>query len=181
LRKIFCTISCKRRFHCKYSGVHVPASMTYALVKRVNSAGSFLGKKYTKTECLHLQSNITGQSNWRRHFCNWILWAVRDSFLDPKLAFCTDEAWIHLSGYINAQNNQYRSSINPKQNWNVLLPSEYWCVVCHDCYMYSSTHVSFQTLLIQSGISVLFFGPFLRARQSIQGIPSHWAKHSWNT
>jgi hypothetical protein len=102
------------------------------------------------------------------------LWAVHDSFLGPELAFCTDEAWIHLSGYINAQNNQYWSSINPKQSWSVLLLSEYWCVVCHDCYMYNSTHVSFQTLLIQSGISVLFFGPFLRARQSIQGIPSHW-------
>jgi hypothetical protein len=43
----------------------------------------------------------------RTHFLNWFLKAIHDGVLDPKLTFFTDEAWFHLSGYINAQNNRY--------------------------------------------------------------------------
>jgi hypothetical protein len=57
----------------------------------------------------------------RTHFCNWFLQAVYDGVLDPELTFFTDEAWFHLSGYINAQNNRYWSSINPKQTSEVPL------------------------------------------------------------
>jgi hypothetical protein len=35
------------------------------------------------------------------------LWAVHDCVLDLKLAFFSDEAWIHLSGYTNAEINRY--------------------------------------------------------------------------
>jgi hypothetical protein len=51
----------------------------------------------------------------RTHFWNCFLQAVHGGVLDPKLTFFTDEAWFHLSGYINAQNNRYWSSINPRQ------------------------------------------------------------------
>jgi hypothetical protein len=54
-------------------------------------------------------------------FFNWFLQAVHDGVLDPKLTFFTDEAWFHLSGYINAQNNRCWSSINPKQTFKVPL------------------------------------------------------------
>jgi hypothetical protein len=48
------------------------------------------------------------------HFCNWFLSEVYDSgALDPKLTFFIDEAWLHLNGYINAENSRYWSSINP--------------------------------------------------------------------
>jgi hypothetical protein len=57
----------------------------------------------------------------RTHFCNWFLQAVHDGVLHPKLTFFTDEAWFHLSGHINAQNNRYWSSINPKQTFEVPL------------------------------------------------------------
>jgi hypothetical protein len=55
------------------------------------------------------------------HFCNWFLQAVHDGVLDSKLTFSTDEAWFHLREYINAQNNRYWSSINPKQTFEVPL------------------------------------------------------------
>jgi hypothetical protein len=41
-------------------------------------------------------------------FCNWFLQAVHDGVLDPEFTFFTDEAWLHLSGYINAQNFKAR-------------------------------------------------------------------------
>jgi hypothetical protein len=56
----------------------------------------------------------------RTHFCNWFLQVVHDGVLDPKLTFFTDEAWFHLSGYINAH-NRYWSSINPRQTFEVPL------------------------------------------------------------
>jgi hypothetical protein len=36
-------------------------------------------------------------------------------FLIQILHFFTDEAWIQLNGYTNAQNNMYRSNINPRR------------------------------------------------------------------
>jgi hypothetical protein len=68
----------------------------------------------------------------RTHFCNWFLQAVHKGVLDPKLTFFTDEAWFHLSGYINAQNNRYWSSINPKQTFEVPLHDQkigVWCSI----------------------------------------------------
>jgi hypothetical protein len=60
------------------------------------------------------------------------LQAVHDGILDPKLTFFTDEAWFHLSGYINVQNNRYWSSINPRQTFEVPLHDQkigVWCVI----------------------------------------------------
>jgi hypothetical protein len=68
----------------------------------------------------------------RTHFCNWFLQAVHDGVLDPKLTFFTNEAWFHLSEYINAQNNRYWSSINPKQTSEVPLHDQkigVWCAI----------------------------------------------------
>jgi hypothetical protein len=68
----------------------------------------------------------------RMHFCNWFLQAVHDGILDPKLTFFTDEAWFHLSWYINAQNNRYWSSINPRQTFEVPLHDQkigVWCAI----------------------------------------------------
>jgi hypothetical protein len=73
-----------------------------------------------------------GDYGRRTHFCNWILQAVHDGVLDPKLAFFTDEAWFHLSGDINAQNNRYWSSINPRQTFEVPLHDQktgVWCAI----------------------------------------------------
>jgi hypothetical protein len=64
------------------------------------------------------------------HFCNLFLQAVHDGVLDPKLTFFTDKPWFHLSGYINAQNNRYWSSINPRQTFEVSLHDQkifVWC------------------------------------------------------
>jgi hypothetical protein len=44
--------------------------------------------------------------------------------------------------------------------WSAPSWSEDWCVVCHYCFTNSRTHIFFKTLLIQSGMSVTFYGPF---------------------
>jgi hypothetical protein len=73
-----------------------------------------------------------GDYGRRTHFRNWFLQAVHDGILDPKLTCFTDEAWFHLSWYINAQINRYWSSINPKQTFEVSLHDQkigVWCAI----------------------------------------------------
>jgi hypothetical protein len=80
----------------------------------------------------HVQVIEEGNYGRRTHFCDWFLQAVHDSVLDPKLTFFTDEVWFHLSRYINAQNNKYWSSINPRQSFEVLLYDQkigVWCAI----------------------------------------------------
>jgi hypothetical protein len=100
---------------------------------------------------------ITGR---RTHFCNWFLQAVHDGVLDSEFTFFTDEAWFHLSGYINAQSNRYWSSSNPKQTFEVPLHDQkigVWCAITASRIV---NPYFFKTLLIQSGMSVTFYGPF---------------------
>jgi hypothetical protein len=47
------------------------------------------------------------------HFCSWFLQSVIKGEIDPQLTFFSDEAWFHLQGYINMQNNRYWNSKNP--------------------------------------------------------------------
>jgi hypothetical protein len=57
--------SCKRRFHHKYSGVHVSDSSTiFRLVKKVHSAGSVYGKNYT-TENIVLTKKVPDKTGAR--------------------------------------------------------------------------------------------------------------------
>jgi hypothetical protein len=52
--------------------------------------------------------------------------------IDPQLTFFSDEAWFHLQGYINTQNNCYWYSQNPHLTHEVPLhPVEVgvWCAV----------------------------------------------------
>jgi hypothetical protein len=68
-----------------------------------------------------LKNAITGEER---------IFVTGNGFLVPKLTFFIDEAWFHLSGYINAQNNRYWSSINPKQTFELLLHDQkigVWC------------------------------------------------------
>jgi hypothetical protein len=92
------------------------------------------------TKNLHLRpykiTQVQAIEEWdygrRTHFCNLFLQAVHDGVLDPKLTFFTDEAWFHPNGYINAQNNRYWSSINPKQTFEVPLHDQkigVWCAI----------------------------------------------------
>ena len=46
-------------------------------------------------------------------YCRWLLSMVEEGRLDPLLYFMSDEAWFHLSGYVNSQNMRYWSSENP--------------------------------------------------------------------
>jgi hypothetical protein len=90
------------------------------------------------------------------------LQAVHNSVFDPKLTVFTDEAWFHLRGYISAQNNRYWCSINPKQTFEVPLHDQkigVWCAITASRIV--GPIFFFKTLLIQSGMSLTFFGPFL--------------------
>jgi hypothetical protein len=57
----------------------------------------------------------------RVHFCNWFLQSVVEGEIDPQLTFCSEEAWFHLQGYKNTQNNHYWSSQIPHLTHEVLL------------------------------------------------------------
>jgi hypothetical protein len=48
--------------------------------------------------------------------------------------FFSDEAWFHLSGYVNSQNSRFRSSENPTLFPEVPLYSQKigcWCAISH--------------------------------------------------
>ena len=45
-------------------------------------------------------------------YCRWLLSMVEEGCLDPLLYIMLDEAWFHLSGYVNSQNTCYWSSEN---------------------------------------------------------------------
>jgi hypothetical protein len=50
----------------------------------------------------------------RIRFCNWMLKNVHDGLVDPQLLFIADEAYFHLSGYVNSQNTRIWSGENPR-------------------------------------------------------------------
>jgi hypothetical protein len=54
-------------------------------------------------------------------FCSWFLQSVVEGEVNPQLTFFSDEAWFHLQGYINTQNNRYWSSRNPLLTHEALL------------------------------------------------------------
>ena len=45
--------------------------------------------------------------NKRLQYCRWLLNMVEEGRLDPLLYFMSDEAWFHISGYVNSQNTRY--------------------------------------------------------------------------
>jgi hypothetical protein len=49
----------------------------------------------------------------RINYCRWFQKSVYDGMVDPDLVIYTDEAWFHLSGYVNRQKNHYNSAENP--------------------------------------------------------------------
>jgi hypothetical protein len=68
------------------------------------------------------------------HFCSWFLQSVIEGEIDPHSSFFPDEAWFHLWGYINTQNNHYWSSQNPRipapssESWRLV-----YCKCRKDC------------------------------------------------
>lgn len=69
-------------------------------------------KPYKSTPAQHLR----GPDSFARvRYCNWLLQSVHDGYVDPELLFYSDEAWLHLSGYVNSQNNRYWCAENPHQ------------------------------------------------------------------
>jgi hypothetical protein len=84
-----------------------------------------------KTTAIHaLQSRVPAS---RVHFCSWFLRSVVECCeIHPQLTFFSEEAWCHLQGYINTQNNRYWSSRNPQITYKVLfhpVKVGVWCAV----------------------------------------------------
>jgi hypothetical protein len=61
------------------------------------------------------------------HSCSWFLQSVVVGESSPNLIFFFYEAWLHLQGYINTQNNRYCSS----QTQHLTHPMKVgvWCAV----------------------------------------------------
>jgi hypothetical protein len=57
----------------------------------------------------------------RVHFSSWFLQSTVAGEVNLHFTFFSDEAWCHLQGYINMQNNRYWSSQNPHLTQEVLL------------------------------------------------------------
>jgi hypothetical protein len=70
-------------------------------------------------------------------FCSWFLQSVIEGEINLQLTFYSDEAWFHLQGYINVQNNRYWSSQNPHLTHRVLLQP----VKVHAWYAVSSRKI----------------------------------------
>jgi hypothetical protein len=60
-----------------------------------------------KTTVIHTLQPRNSASRVR--FYNWFLQSVAVGEIDLQLTSFSDEAWFHLQGYINAQNNRYWS------------------------------------------------------------------------
>jgi hypothetical protein len=91
-------------------------------------ATQFLKLRPYKTTVIHaLQPRDPGS---RVHFCNWFLQSVVEGEIDPQSKFFSDEAWFHLQGYINTQNNRHWSSQNPHLFYEVPLHPVKVCVWC---------------------------------------------------
>jgi hypothetical protein len=121
-------------------GARLEHSPRKSLVRLAQQAQVSKTTAWRATKNLHLrpyeiaQVQVIEEGDYgrRTNFCNWFLQTVHDGVLDPKLTFFTVEAWFHLSGYINAQNNRYWSSINPRQTFEVPLHDQkvgVWCAI----------------------------------------------------
>jgi hypothetical protein len=81
------------------------------------------------TQSLKLRPYITGvirslqprDPASRVHVFNSFLQSVVEGEIDPQLIFLSDEAWFHLQGYKNTQNNRYWNSENRHLTHEVLL------------------------------------------------------------
>jgi hypothetical protein len=94
-----------------------------SLTRLSAQCGVSLGSAHTATRFMKLrlytitvvQRLTNTNSGARIHFCSWLLGYVHDGIVNPELLFFSDEAWLHLSGYVNTQNNRFWSSENPHQ------------------------------------------------------------------
>ncbi len=70
--------------------------------------------------------------------CNWLLRYVSRSHSVLDTVFFSDEAWFHLSGYVNAQNYHVWSSINPHEYVETTLHPQklgLWCAISRKCFV----------------------------------------------
>jgi hypothetical protein len=93
------------------------------------------------------------------------LQAVHDGVLDPELTSFTDEAWFHLSGYINAQNNRYWININLKQMFEVPLHDRKIGVWCSITASQIVGPIFFENTINSERYVTDILRPFLRALQ----------------
>jgi hypothetical protein len=81
------------------------AQETGVLKSSARTATQFLKLKPYKTTEIHALQPWNSTS--RVHFFSWFLESVVKGEIDLQLTFFSNEAWFHLQGYINTQNNRY--------------------------------------------------------------------------
>jgi hypothetical protein len=69
------------------------------------TATQLLKLRSCKTTAIHALQPRDPAS--RVHFCSWFLQSAVEGEIDPQLTFFSDEAWFHMEGHINTQNNRY--------------------------------------------------------------------------
>jgi hypothetical protein len=105
--------------------VHLPMSTVHKILK---SKLHFRPYRLTDVSQLH-ERDYQSRLNYCMWFQNFIS-EQGDEILD--LTFFTDEAWFHLSGYVNSQNNRLWSSENPHELYQVPLHDQkvgVWCAI----------------------------------------------------
>jgi hypothetical protein len=77
-----------------------------------------------------------------------------------KTYIFTEKAWFHLSGYIDPLNNRYLNSINLRQNFEVALHDLKIGALCIIVAIQIVNPHILNRLLIQGGMSMIFFDLF---------------------
>lgn len=68
----------------------------------------------------------------RRHYCQWLRKFIRNNVAVLDKTFFSDEAWFHLSGFVNTQNTRIWATTNPHSLHAKPLHSQkigVWCAV----------------------------------------------------
>jgi hypothetical protein len=107
------------------------AQETWVSKSSARGATQLLKLKPCKTTVIY--ASLRARNLARRiHFCSWFPQSVAKGEINPQLTFFSDEAWFHLQGYTNMQNNCYWNSQNPHLAHEVPLhPVKVgvWCAV----------------------------------------------------
>jgi hypothetical protein len=91
--------------HTPRKSLKHPAQETGVSKSNARTATQLLNLRPYKAIVIHVLQPHNPAS--KVHFCNSFLQSVIEGEIDPQLTFISDEAWFHLQGYINTQNNYY--------------------------------------------------------------------------
>jgi len=112
---------CRQSFFEKFRRQAPVKSAIAKMIKKFRETGSLLDKNRNR------QKSVLTPGN-----CRWFKNLIRGNIGVLDQVFFTDEAWFHLSGYVNSQNYQtWRTEKPPNYTETTLHPQKNRRVVCH--------------------------------------------------